>query len=221
VGYAAPAVGELDSTVGYLRQDLFNLGWLTGAWEQLIRAAAPVSSSNREFKVDDSPLWAQAGRGSGSALDRWSAALFSGAVTSTGADVAWRAALGRLTGSMAQLTDSFVNRVQQPGGTSVPSAQFFSQIDTPAPPPGTDEFDPGLLTDFAVTRGSARVVEDYRKRVQDGVGTICIATQFSEAMPVDFLRGAVADSSAHPPAQAEPSRQDRYLPPTLGEGFKF
>lgn len=222
VGYATPAPEELGSTVGYLRRDLFSLGWLSGAWEQLVLVAVPPPPGSRELKVDESPLWPLPGRGSGSALDVWSTALFTGTRTSTGADVAWREALARLTGSMSQLTDSFVNRVQQPGGATVTAEEFFSQIDTPAPPRGTDEFDPGLLTDFAVTRGSAKVIEDYRRRVQDGVGIICVATQFSDAIPVDFLRGRgePLPAASQPMPDGTPPGGE-YQPPTLGEGFKF
>lgn len=220
VGYAAPRGDELTTTAGYLRQDLFNLGWLSGAWEQLVLGAVPRPPGAREVRVEDSPLWPQPGRGSGSPLDGWSTALFSGQLTSTGADVTWREALKRLSGSM-QLSESFANRVEQPGGTTVAAGEFFSQIDAPALPRGTDEFDSGLLTDFAVTRGSAKVVEDYRKRVQDGVGTICVATQFTDAFPVDFLRGATGDPRGDTAAQPSGSPSNEYLPPTLGEGFKF
>ncbi|TRW86209.1 hypothetical protein FK535_06980 [Mycolicibacterium sp. 018/SC-01/001] len=221
IGYATPDAREIDTTVGYLRRDLFNLGWLSGSWEQLVAAAVPLAPGGRERKADDSPLWPQPGRDSGSALDRWSTALFTGAVTSTGADVKWREALHKLTGSLGQLTDSFVNRVQQPGGPPVTAREFFSQIDTPAPPPGTDEFDGGLLSDFAVTRGSAKVVEDHRKRVQDGVGTICVATQFSDSFPIDFLRDGNADPSIPAYGQSDAAPANRYQPPTLGDGFKF
>lgn len=220
VGYAAPQGDELATTVGYLRQDLFKFGWLTDAWEQLVLGAVPLPLGNREVRVDNSPLWSQPGRGSGSELDGWSTALFRGERTSTGADVTWQAALNQLTGSMSQLSDSFVNRVQQPGGASVTAREFFSQIDTPAPPRGSDEFDKGLLSDFAVTQGAAKVVEDYRKRVPDGVGTICVATQFSDAIPVDFLRGTGGDPLAGT-GQSEGPQPTDYLPPTMGEGFKF
>jgi len=222
VGYATPAADELNTTVGYLRRDLFNLGWLTGAWEKLVLGAVPVPPGGPEMRVDDSPLWPQPGRGSGSALDNWSTELFTGSVMSTGADVTWQEALNRLTGSMSQLSDSFVNRVQQPGGDTVTATEFFSQIGASAPPPGTDEFDPGLLTDLAVTRGSAKVVEDYRKRVQAGIGTICVATQFSDSIPVDFLLvgSSASGTTPNPGPESQPGLAD-YAPPTLGEGFKF
>lgn len=223
VGYAAPAGDELGKTVGYLRRDLFNLGWLSSAWEHLVLDAVPLPVGNQPIRVDDSPLWTQPGRGSGSDLDRWSADLFSGARTSTGADVTWRKALERLTGAMSQLTDSFVNRVQRPGGAVVPANEFYSQIDSPAPAEPTDEFDPGLLTDFAVMRAAARVAEDHRKLVHTGIGTICVATQFSDSMPVDFLSGADGGNPDAPytgPQPDGPAGPD-YAPPTLGEGFKF
>ncbi|MFG1929943.1 hypothetical protein ACGFK1_04720 [Mycobacterium sp. NPDC048908] len=235
VGYAAPADTDLATTVGYLRRDLFNLGWLSGAWEHLVVTALPSPPGSRELTADSSPLWIHSGRGSGSVLDAWSSALFSGSVTSTGADVTWRRALQNLTGSMAQLIDSLVSHVQQPGGSTVARAEFLAEIDRPAPPPSTYRFDSSLLTDVAITHGAAAVMADERDVNKAGVGIVCVATQFSDAIPVDYIKsgpdGAPASWSAPMPAAPRESLRQQngdvtgpgqpYIPPEPGGGFKF
>jgi hypothetical protein len=192
VGYAAPADADIATTVGYLRRDLFSMGWLSSAWEQLVISAQPVPPGSREVSAEGSPLWTQPGRGSGSVLDGWSAAMFDGSTTSTGADDAWRRALANLTGSMSQLVDTLVNRVHDATGATMATSEFLSQIDRAAPPRGTHMFDPCLLTDLAVTSGSASVSEDVRATNQSGVGIVCVATQFSDAVPVDHIVAAAS-----------------------------
>lgn len=234
VGYATPGGADLSTTVDYLRRDLFNIGWLSDAWESLVISAQPRPAGGWAVTADSSPLWAQSGRGSGSALDAWSSSLFDGGLTSSGADVTWRRALANLTGPMAQLVDTLVNRVQESGGGTVTAGQFLSQIDQPAPPAGTLSFDNAMLTDFAVTRGAAAVTNDVRVQTTNGVGKLCIATQFSEAIPVDYLTLTAAppssvqwDASAttpggrhSPAASTPPSTDDAYRPPEP-EGFRF
>lgn len=236
VGYAAPAASDLATTVGYLRRDLFNLGWLSGAWEHLVVSALAPPPGSRELTADSSPLWVHPGRGSGSVLDNWSTALFSGSVTSTGADVTWRRALQNLTGSMAQLIDTLVSQVQQPGGSTVARTEFLAEIDRPAPPPNTYRFDASLLTDVAITNGAAAVMADERVANKEGVGIICVATQFSDAIPVDYIKsgaGEAAPTSWSDPIPAAPRETtpqqntdvaglgQAYLPPEPGGGFKF
>lgn len=233
VGYAAPAETDVVTTVDYLRRDLFHLGWLTRAWEQLVLAATPMGRGGHESGVDASPLWVEPGTGSGSVLDRWSHALFAGSVTATGADVTWQQALGTLTGSMNQLVGTLVSRVEQPGTGAVAPAEFLCQIDGPPMPRGADRFDPALLTDMAATGGSATVQDDIRSRSSDGVGIICASTQFSDAIPVDYLRLGPAQATPQwsgvvPQApgpsgsvQGTDSGGPNYSAPEPGSGWQF
>lgn len=233
VGYAAPADNDVATTVDYLRRDLFQLGWLSRAWERLVLAAAPTGRVGNDVAVDASPLWIQPGTGSGSVLDGWSTALFSGSVGATGADVTWKQALRTLTGSMAQLVGTLVNRVDQPGAGTMSPAEFLSQIDGPPAPRGADSFDPALLTDIGVTNGAAVVADDIRARMSDGVGIICASTQFSDGIPVDYLRvqgvpeapqwtGVVPQGFGHEASvQGSDSAGPNYSAPESDSGWKF
>ncbi len=211
IGHAAPAEADLATAVGYLRRDLFNIGWLSGAWEQLVVEALPPPPGSRDITADNSPMWAQPGRGSGSVLDEWSTALFSGSVTATGADVTWRRALQSLTGSMTELVDTLINRVHDPQRTTAATEEFLCGIHLPAPPPRTEAFDPAMLTDFAITTGLAGITDDVRKQIKSGVGTVCVATQFSDAIPVDYILTA-------PPGTSSPEEWSHSVPAAPREG---
>lgn len=235
IGYATPAGNDIATTVGYLRRDLFNLGWLSGAWEHLVVSALPPRPGSREPSADDSPLWLDPGQGSGSVLDRWATALYDGSITSTGADVTWRRALQNLTGSLGQLIDTLVSRVQQPGSDVAARSEFLAEIDRPAPPSGTYRFDSSLLTDTAITNGASAVLQDTRQVNRSGVGIVCVATQFSDAIPVDYINVGAGDvaqttwNEAIPAAPGEAARTQSidvakarpgYIPDP-GGGFKF
>lgn len=240
VGYATPPPNDIATTVGYLRRDLFNLGWLSGAWEHLVLSALPPPPGSRDVTADSSPLWVYPGRGSGSVLDNWSTALFEGSVTSTGADVTWRRALQTLTGSLGQLIDTLISRVQQPGGPTIARNEFLAEIDRPAPRADTYRFDTSLLTDVAITHGAAAVLQDNRAVNVAGVGIVCVVTQFSDALPVDYFKigaGEVEQPQWDQPIPAPPGwgpgqvarpqnvdasgPSQAYLPPEPGGGFKF
>lgn len=233
VGYAAPADGDVATTVNYLRRDLFHLGWLSRPWEQLVLGAAPTGRGH-DAGADSSPLWVQPGVGSNSVLDGWSRALFTGSLTASGSDMTWHKALGTLTGSMSQLVDTLVNRVEQPGAAPASAAQFLAHIDGPPAPRGVESFDPALLTDVGVMGGAATVAEDVRSKTSDGIGIICVATQFSDAIPVDHLRfgsgGAAAApwSGVVPPAPDAPAAArgtdaagQNFSAPEPGSGWTF
>lgn len=220
VGYASPAAADIQTTVGYLRQDLFNLGWLSGAWEHLVMSVLPPAPGSREATADSSPLWVYPGRGSGSVLDQWSTALFDGSVTSTGADVTWRRALKNLTGSLGQLIDTLVSRVHQPGGSALARGEFLAEIERQAPQGHPYHFDTSMLTDVAIMNGSATVLVDERDRNVAGVGIVCVATQFSDAVPVDYLKvgtGHGVEATWDTPIPASQG----YLPPEPEGGFTF
>ena len=118
----------------------------------------------------------------------------------------------------------------------MPRAEFLAEIDRPAPPVNTFRFDSSMLTDVAITNGSGAVVEDSRAANLAGIGKVCVATQFSDAIPVDHIRLGV-NAVAHagwdepipaPPGPSAPWRNtgvpepsQGYVPPEPGGGFKF
>lgn len=235
IAYAAPAENDVDRAVGYLRRELFSLSWLSGPWESLVLSTQPGALAGRDLTVDNAAVWTQPGQGSGSTLDLWSNELFAGARTSDGADVVWGRAQTALHGPLAQLVDTLVNRVDVPGGAPMSRPEFLAEVDQPAPVPPAGAFDRGLLTDLAATYNAGAVVEDVRNRVTDGIGTICVATQFSEAMPLDYLalggatarqepgwRGSVPEARFEQQASTNraPEGANEFRPPDLGGGFR-
>lgn len=195
VGYAAPAAADIDTTVSYLRRDLFGQGWLTAGWDELVLGADPAPPGTQDMAVDNAVLWTQPGRGSGSLLDHWSTELFTGRRTATGADVAWDRARSALRGPLAQLTDALINHVELPGSAPIDRQQFLAGIDVRSP--GVASLDRSLLTDLAVTYGAGKVVDDIRTSVPDGMGLICVATQISDGLEPDSLKaGAAAQAVA-------------------------
>lgn len=227
VGVAAPLEQEVVGASGYLRRSLFGMGWLSTYWENLV-AAAHSGHGGSDVRGADSGLWTQPGAGSGSPLDRWSTALFTGQLTSSGAEVVWQQALGSLTGPMSELIARLVQRVEVGGRPPEHTAEFLDRLDTPAPPAGA--FDRALLTDLAVTSGAGAVAEDIRASTRDGVGLICAATQLSDAFPQDYLvvaaghapelRGWQGEVPASPETQS-PRPDDHFRPPSPAPGFRI
>lgn len=233
VGYAAPAEADIDTTVGYLRRDLFGQGWLTAGWDDLVLGADPAPLGARDGVIENAAMWTQPGRGSGSILDQWSTDLFTGQRTATGADVAWERARTALRGPMAQLAHSLINQVQVPGSAPVDRQQFLAGIDAPTGTAAT--LDRSLLTDLATTYGRGQVADDIRSTMPDGMGLICVATQISDGFEPASLKpwADVTQSDWHQPVprvvfeQAEsatasaPEQVQSVLPPEPGGDFHF
>ncbi|GAB08671.1 hypothetical protein GOARA_015_00090 [Gordonia araii NBRC 100433] len=235
LGAARPNHPDVDEAVGYLRRDLFRPGWLTPSWDNLIVTSIPPRIGSREAGAEASPVWLDHGQGTGSSLDRWSTDLFRGVIGSTGADQVWDHALRSLGGPLGELVPRLVGTVAVAGGAAQPLDEFLAGIDRDAPPSGS--FDHALLTDTAVTTGAASVHVDVRHRVRTGLGVVCVATQLSEAIVLDYLRTEAAgpgpDRSAfeapptpvspHPGADSprptgEPVQPNRFQAPEMGQG---
>lgn len=237
IAVATPDDGEVSSAVTYLRRDLFNPGWLSGPWTTLVHAAVSPASGDGDPPAESSPLWFQPGRASGSTLDQWSSELFDGHRQSSGAEGVWRRAQQMLRGPMSELADTLVGRIHVPGASPIPATEFLGGVDRPATPTGY--FDRALLTDLAVTSGAGAVSADHRTTARHGIGTICVATQLTDAFPVDYLAGAAWGTADRPGSgshgdgrgdngqaynrdgQQPAAQPDHYQPPSLGEGFKF
>ena len=234
LGAVVPDDTETATAAGYLRRDLFHPGWLTDSWDKLLAAGAP-QQFGYEFAATSSPLWTDPGRGTGSGLDRWSSDLFGGALTSTGAELVWRESLGLLGGPMAGLAGRLVGAVAVAGGPTVPVADFLGGLERPAAPAGS--FPTTLLTDTAIAGSGARVATDLRHSSRIGLGVVCAATQFSDALVSDQIRagsgGAAAgtgwaataapapDDGPPPLFKPSPGPSDEFRAPDLGKGFEF
>ncbi|QKT08157.1 hypothetical protein HUN08_13870 [Gordonia sp. X0973] len=232
LGTAQPNGGDVNEAVGYLRQDLFRPGWLTESWDSIITTYIPPRVGSREVGAQASPVWLDHGMGSGTSLDRWSTDLFGGVIGSTGADLVWGKALHSLGGSLGELVPRLVGTVAVSGGAPLPLAEFLAGIDRDAAPSGS--FDHALLTDIAVTNGAAAVRVDTRHRVRTGLGIVCVATQLSEAIGLDYLRAQgsaaaasgttweVPQSPVRQSGAADPSglgaTPDRFRAPEMGQG---
>ncbi|MEP9395101.1 MULTISPECIES: hypothetical protein [Gordonia] len=240
VGVARPAATEVGTTAGYLKRDLFHPGWLTRSWEELILRAAPPQPGARDTTVGSSVLWSERGRFSGSRLDQFSGEMYTGTVTSSGADVVWRQALERLAGPMSGLVPRLLAVVAPVGGAETSIGEFLGGLDQQTAPEGS--FPDTLLTDGAVMSSVAKVVTDYRRPRLHGLGIICAATQLSDAFAVDNLvttadRSARVDTEWTPQTTTAPDFTDRaaggttaplpatepqeYRAPDLGRGFEF
>ncbi len=119
-------------------------------------------------------------------------------VGSTGADLVWGKALTSLGGPLGDLVPRLVSAVAVAGGAVVPREEFLAGIDRDAAPSGS--FDYSVLTDVAVTNGGAAVRVDVRHRVRLGLGMVCVASQLSEAISLDYLR---LEGSDRQPVQAD------------------
>ncbi|GAB19901.1 hypothetical protein GOEFS_096_00780 [Gordonia effusa NBRC 100432] len=241
VGSAQPSPDDVTNAAGYLRRELFHLGWLSSSWDNLVLSSIPPIPGSRAAGggAEMSPVWADRGRGTGSSLDRWSTDLFRGAVTSTGAELVWQRAVASLGGSMSELVPRLVGSVKVAGGPVVPLPEFLVNLDRDVQPSGT--FDRTMLTDFAVTNSAANVAVDVRSRALTGLGRVCVATQLSDAMPLDALANADTrtdigwnettptwTSEASAPNAAGPGGVtsdrgdvDPFRAPDLGNGFGF
>ncbi len=232
LGSAQPSPPDVDESVNYLRRDLFRPGWLTPSWDSLIVTSIPPRLGSRESGAESSPVWLDHGRHTGTALDRWSSDLFHGVVGSTGADLVWARALQSLGGPLGELVPRLVSTVSVAGGATLPRTEFLAGLDVDAAPAGS--FDHALLTDVAVTNGGAGVRVDVRHRVRSGLGVVCVASQLSEAIVLDYLRlegaGPVGESTSwDAPASPVPPRNpidpagqvldpDPFRAPHMGQG---
>ncbi|KXF52783.1 hypothetical protein AXA44_09415 [Rhodococcus sp. SC4] len=241
IGYASPHSEEVSTAAEYLRQDLFGMGWLTSSWERLLGSAGKsLGIEGRDIAANPAMLWSEAGSGSGSPLERWSAALFAGTVTSTGAALMWDKARANLLGPKSELVRSLVGTidVEVDGMTRSTSIDdFIAGVGEERPSGRADHFDRGVLTDSATTGGLTAVKDDVRHRSYAGIGSVSVVTQFSDGLSVDNLQlapAAVADAQvsqwdvpAFPTAHAGGSAPsgaagvDSFEPPRAEEGFRF
>ena len=216
------------TAAGYLRRDLFHPGWLTQSWDRCSRW--PPTAFGYEFLLHRFAVGTDPGRKTGSP-DRWSSDLFD-VITSTGAELVWQESPSLLGGPMAGWPGNWCC-VAVAGGP-VPVGDFRPGSTRPAAP-AAGSFPTTLLTGHCDHRvGCAGNHRRPAQRARLGLGIICAATQFSDALVPDQIRSGPVAAAAEWTTEAgrAPIRvhhrcspatgpSDEFRAPDLGKGFEF
>jgi len=191
LGVATANRNDADTAIYGIEQLLYQVGWLTGPWEDLLAATAT------ELREDPSALFVLPGVSTGSALDQWSYAAASGQLHATGADALWRHVQRMLADPQSPAADALTGAVFVPAlGRTVSAAEFSAGVlsrrrDRAAP------FDAWLFTDTALTAGRSAVVVDEPVVVRRGVGYRAAVVQVGDGLPpYDFALFAPRTSVA-------------------------
>jgi hypothetical protein len=207
LGVATANREATDTAIHGIEQRLYQVGWLTAPWEDMLAAAA------KELHEDPSVLFAMPGAGTGSALDRWSCAAASGQLHATGADALWRRVQQMLADPQSPAADALTGAVYvSASGRSVPAAEFSAGV-TERRPDRAAPFDAWLFTDAALTAGRSAVVVDEPVVVRRGVGYRAAVVHAGDGLPpYDFAPFAPRSAVAATREAAEPDE-----PPGAGK----
>jgi hypothetical protein len=212
LGVATPNRNAIDTAIHGVEQQLYQVGWLTGPWDDMVGAAA------RELREEPSVLFVMPGVGTGSALDRWSDAAASGQLRAAGADALWRRVQQMLADPQSHAARALTGEVFVPArGHTVPGAEFSAGVierraDRAAP------FDAGLFTDAALTAGRCAVVVDESAAVRQGVGYRAVVVHASDGLPpYDFAPFAPRAAATREAAAAGASGAEPDEPPGAGK----
>jgi hypothetical protein len=203
LGVATANPNDADTAIHGIEQRLYQVGWLTGPWEDMLAAAAI------ELREEPSVLFVMPGAGSGSALDRWSYAAASGQLHTTGADALWRQVQQLLADPQSPAVGALTGAVFVPAsGRTIPAAEFSAGV-IERRPDRAAPFDAWLFTDAALTAGRSAVVVDEPVVVRRGVGYRAVVVHAGDGLPpYDFApfapRSSVAPTSEAAAAAAEP-----------------
>jgi hypothetical protein len=191
LGVATPNRNDTDAATHGIEQRLYQVGWLTGPWEDVLARAA------NELREDPSVLFVMPGAGTGSALDRWSYAAASGQLHATGADALWRQVQQMLADPQSPAAAALTGAVYVPAsGRTVPAAEFSAGV-VERPPDRAAPFAAWLFTDTALTAGRSAVVVDEPVVARRGVGYRAVVVQAGDGLPpYDFSLFAPRSSVA-------------------------
>lgn len=232
VGLARPAEDQVSRAAVNLKRDLYQVGWLTSPWEELVTRVSPPISG-RDTSSSASGLWQDRGAGSGSRLEQIAGEMFAGRLTSSGAELMWQNTVRLLSTTMSGLVPGLVGTVAVVGGPEVPLDEFLGGLDRPVPPQGSLATE--VLTDAAVADSAAEIVTDYRRHARRDLGIVCAVTQLSDACTVDRLVRAgvsvthddgpiivpAAPGGTPAPTQSPIPVVDDLQAPGPGHGFQF
>jgi hypothetical protein len=191
LGVATANRNATDTAIHRIEQRLYQVGWLTGPWDDMLAAAA------KELREDRSVLFVMPGAGTGSALDRWSYAAGAGQLHATGADALWRRVQHMLADPQSPAANALTGTVFVPGsGRTVPAAEFSAGV-IERRPDRAAPFDARLFTDTALTAGRSAVVVDEPVVVRRGVGYRAVVVHAGDGLPpYDFAPFAPRSAAA-------------------------
>jgi hypothetical protein len=194
---AAPAPEQADIAVRRIQRSLYQLGWLTRPWEELLSAGCT------EMRDEPQALLAMPGMGTGSALDRWSHALASGQVAGKGADALWQRVQRMFADQAGGIGEGLTGTVILADGCRVPAGQFAAGMTEPRNGSAAP-FDASLFTAAALTAGQSAVVMDEPTLVRSGLGYTAAVIQASEGLPAyDFALFAPPPSAVSGSAEEQ------------------
>ncbi|WP_433665084.1 hypothetical protein ACQPW1_24540 [Nocardia sp. CA-128927] len=201
VGSARPDDRQVDEVAADLRANLFQVGWLSAPWDQIIGSVGEqLGPTARAIRMKPELILSQQGAGSGSALDIWADRFTGAGVPAAGSSSMWAAALRELGPGTAR--DRLIRDVQyfEQGVPQLVSVEHFRAGVGDAESAEDGHFDTELFTDPAVAGGKTRVTDESPiDFVDKDLGWIAVTTQFSDGVSFDELNlGGSATPSRSP-----------------------
>jgi hypothetical protein len=176
VGVADPGSDRAADAAHDIQRRLYPLGWLTQPWQAMVFDAAA------KLREEPEMLYRMPGSGTSSGLDRWSAAVSSGSVQSSGADALW-ARVEQMFADNDGVGAALTGSVLIPStGTHVAADQFGAGVlnhraGHSAP------FDTSTFTNSATTAGRSAVAIDSAFVTRVGLGYQAVVVQASDGVP--------------------------------------
>lgn len=177
LGVATPNRDNTDTAIRGIEQRIYQVGWLTGPWEQLLAAEA------KELHEDPSVVFVMPGAGTGSALDRWSSAAAAGQLPATGADALWRQVQHMIADPRNPAADELAGAVFVPASGRTVSAAEFSAGIIGRRPDHAAPFAASLFTATALTAGRSAVAVDDPVVVRQGLGYRAVVVHAGDGLP--------------------------------------
>ncbi|WP_099222356.1 hypothetical protein [Mycobacterium persicum] len=194
LGIAMPSSDDMQTAIDWIEHGLYSVGWLTRPWEDML------ADAGKQLREAPAALFVMPGVGTGSALDKWSAAVASGQIRAKGADALWQRVKHMLTESPGPVGDTITRAVFVPvSGRTVPEAEFSTGV-TDHRPERAAPFAGSLFTDAAITAGRSAAVLDESVMTRRGLGYRAVVVQASDGLlPYDFAVFAPRTSMATSP----------------------
>lgn len=187
VGSARPDDRQVDEVAADLRAGLFQVGWMSAPWEQIIGSVGEqLGPAAREIRIKPELILSQQGAGSGSALDIWAEQFTRFGVPASGSAAMWAAALREL----GPARDRMIRDVEyfEHGVPQLVSVEHFRAGVGDADAADGGHFDTALFTDPAIARGKTKVTDKSEIAFVDkDLGWIAVTTQFSDGVSFDEL----------------------------------
>jgi hypothetical protein len=211
LGVATPNRNATETAIHAIEQRLYQVGWLTGPWQDMLAAAA------EELREDPSVLFVMPGAGTGSALDRWSYAAASGQLHATGADALWRQVQRMLADPQSPAADALTGAVFVPAsGHTIPATEFSAGV-VERRPDRAAPFDARLFTDAALTAGRSAVAVDEPVVMRRGLGYRAAVVHAGDGLPPYDFALFTPHSSVAATREAAAAAAEADEPPGTGK----